>query len=69
VQEEPLPLAGALQVEGVIIEDRGNLGAGRRRLYRVRAQLDQLTEPIATSLPADDLTLVAKAPTRSRNGR
>jgi hypothetical protein len=62
-------LWGVTPVEGIIIEDRGNLGVGGRRLYRVRVQLDEITEPIETSWPADDLTLVAKAPTRSRNGR
>ena len=62
-------LWGVTPVEGTIIEDRGNLGVGGKRLYRVRVQLDAITEPIETSLPADDLTLVAKSPTRSRNGR
>jgi hypothetical protein len=62
-------LWGVTPVEGIIIEDRGNLGAGGRRLYRVRVQLDDLTEPMETSFPADDLTLLAKAPARSRNGR
>jgi hypothetical protein len=62
-------LWGVTPVDGVIVEDRGNLGVGGKRLYRVRVQLDDITEPIETSLPADDLTLLAKAPVRSRNGR
>ena len=62
-------LWGVTPVEWIIIEFRGNLGAGGRRLYRVRVQMDNLTEPMETSFPADDLTLLAKAPTRSRNGR
>ena len=61
-------LWGVTPVEGIVIEDRGNLGAGGRRLYRVRVQLDELTEPIETSLPADELALLVKAPTKSRNG-
>src|SRR6266446_10629052 len=61
-------LWGVTPVEGIIIEDRGNLGVGARRLYRVRVQLDDITEPIETSLPVEDLTRVAKAPLRSRNG-
>ena len=62
-------LWGVTPVDGIIVEDRGNLGVGGRRLYRVLVQLDDITEPIETSLPADDLKLLAKAPTRSRNGR
>jgi hypothetical protein len=62
-------LWGVTPVEGIVIEDRGNLGVGGRRLYRVRVQLDDITEPIETSLPAHELTLVARAPTRSRNGQ
>jgi hypothetical protein len=62
-------LWGVTPVEGIIIEDRGNLGVGGRRFYRVRLQLDEISEPIETSFPADDLTLLAKAAPRSRNGR
>jgi hypothetical protein len=51
------------------VENRGNLGVGVKRLYRVRVRFDDITEPIETSLPADDLTLLAKAPSRARNGR
>jgi hypothetical protein len=62
-------LWGVTPVEGVVIEDRGNLGVGGRRLYRVRVRLDDITEPMESSWPAEDLTLAEKAPTRSRNGR
>jgi hypothetical protein len=61
-------LWGVTPVEGVIIEDRGNLGIGGRRLYRVRVQLDDITEPMETEEPAEDLTLVAKAPANSHGG-
>jgi hypothetical protein len=61
-------LWGVTPVEGIIVEDRGNLGVRGRRLYRVRVRLDDITEPIETSLPADDLTLVAKAPPDPGNG-
>ncbi len=57
-------LWGVTPVEGIIVEDRGNLGVGGRRLYRVRVQLDEITEPIETSLSADELTLLAKATTK-----
>jgi len=61
-------LWGVTPVEGIIIEDRGNLGVGGRRLYRVRVQLDEITEAIETSMPADELTLLDKPNTGSRNG-
>ena len=62
-------LWGVTPVEGVVIEDRGNLGVGGRRLYRVRIQLDDITDPIETTFPVEDLTLVARAPARPRKGR
>ncbi len=62
-------LWGITPVEALIIEDRGNLGIGGTRIYRVRIQLDDITEPIETSYPADELTLVAKAPTKSGKRR
>ncbi len=63
-------LRGATPVDGVVVEDRGNLGIGGRRLYRVRLQLDEITEAIETTFPADELTLVARGtPLRSGNGR
>jgi len=56
-------LWGVTPVEGVIIEDRGNVGVGGRRFYRVRCQLDDnISPPMDISAPAADLTLVAKAP-------
>jgi hypothetical protein len=60
---------GVTPVEAVIIEDRGNLGVGGRRLYRVRIRLDEFTDPIETTYPADELTLVAKAPASPRKKR
>jgi len=64
-----LVLWGTTPVEGIVIEDRGNLGVGGKRLYRVRIQVDDVSDPIESNWPAEELTLVAKAPTRSRNGR
>jgi hypothetical protein len=60
---------GVTPVEGIVIEDRGNRGVGGRRFYRVRVQIDDVSDPIETEEPAADLTLVARAPSRSRNGR
>jgi hypothetical protein len=62
-------LWGVTPVEGIIIEDRGNIGVGGRRMYHVQIQLDEITEPVVSSVPAEDLTLVARATSKSRNGR
>ncbi len=63
-------LWGLSPVEGIVTEDRGNLGVGGRRLYRVRFQVDDgITDPMETEMPAEELSLVARAPARSRNGR
>jgi hypothetical protein len=60
-------LWGLTSVEGVIIEDRGNIGVGGRRIYHVRVQPeDNITEPMVIAAPAEDLTLVANVPPRSR---
>jgi hypothetical protein len=62
-------LWGLAPVEGIIIEDRGNLGVRGRQLYDVRLQLDEITEPFETSMSEDELTHVAKSPSCSRNGQ
>jgi hypothetical protein len=61
-------LWGLTPVEGIIIEDRGNRGGGRR-FYRIRVRLDDITEPMEATRPAEDLTLVSRAPAPSRNRR
>jgi hypothetical protein len=55
-------------VEGIVTEDRGVLATGRR-YYRVRIQPDEVSDPYESMWPAEELTLVARAPARSRNGR
>jgi hypothetical protein len=62
-------LWGVTPVEGVVIEDRGNLGVGGSRVYRVRLQVDEFTDPVETERPVEELTLVARAPTKSRKPR
>jgi hypothetical protein len=57
------------RIEGVVIEDRGNLGVGGKRLYRVRIQVDDVSDPYESTWHAEDLTLVAKAPRPSRKRR
>jgi hypothetical protein len=57
-------------VEGVIVEDRGNIGVKGRRMYRVVADLDGgISDPLDIELPAEDLTLVARGEGKSDNGR
>lgn len=63
-------LWGFTPVEGDIIEDRGNLGLQGRRLYVIRVQLDdQISPPMDIAMEAEELTLVAKAPTLARKQR
>jgi hypothetical protein len=53
---------GTETIEATIVEDRGNLGAGGRRLYGVRFRVDDVTDEVYTERPVEDLTLVARAP-------
>jgi len=45
---------GGRRIVGVIIEDRGKIGAWGRRLLVVRARLDRANESVF-ELPADEL--------------
>jgi hypothetical protein len=47
--------------EGVIVEDRGNLGHGGIRIYGLRVRQDEWNE-IYTEIPVDELELVERAP-------
>ena len=46
---------GGREVEGVVIEDRGRLGVGGRRLLRVRLEARDVAEPIELELPESKL--------------
>jgi hypothetical protein len=46
---------GIDDVEGVVVEDRGILGAGGRRLYRITVTIEP-SEPFFIEMPADQLT-------------
>ena len=50
---------GAAQVTGTVIEDRGNLGVGGRRLLRVRFEIEGAGEPFETEIAADDVKVAA----------
>lgn len=45
---------GSREIEGDIVEDRGPIGVGGRRLYTVRAEMDP-TDELLLELPADEL--------------
>ncbi len=63
-------LWGFTPVEGVVVEDWGNIGIGGKRLYHVRVQLDDnISEPMVIPAEAEALTLVAKGPSPSRKRR
>ena len=51
---------GSVRVEGVITEDRGNLGVGGRRLYRIKVSGHQDSEDWEIELPAEQLQLVTR---------
>jgi primosomal protein N' len=56
-----VPFGGG-KVEATVIEDRGDLGPGRTRIYRVRFRVDDVSPAIEDEMLVDDLTLVARAP-------
>lgn len=50
---------GVHEVTATVIEDRGNLGVGGRRLLRIRLDIPDTSEPIELEMPADELKAVA----------
>jgi hypothetical protein len=61
-------LRGGRPKEGVVVEDRGPIGVGGRRIYALRVRFDEWNEMI-TEQPADVLELVAEAPKDGENGQ
>ncbi len=60
---------GIAEVEGTVVEDRGNLAGGGRRLYGVTFLADDVSDPIYTEMEASELTLVARGGSSgSKNG-
>ena len=47
---------GVSRVTAVVVEDRGNVGAGGRHLWRVRLEIADTSEPIELEMPAEGLT-------------
>jgi len=52
---------GGTEVEGVVVEDRGPLGGGGKRLYGVTFRVDDVSDPIYTELAPEKLTLLARS--------
>ena len=50
---------GLGEVIGTVIEDRGDLGVGGRRLLRVRFEIEGAGEPFETEIPADNVKVAA----------
>jgi len=50
---------GAREVVATVIEDRGNIGVGGRRLLRVRVELTGGAEPLEFEVPAKDVRVAA----------
>jgi len=50
---------GGKEVAAIVIEDRGPLGVGGRRLLRVRLDFGDEGEPIEFELPAADVQIAA----------
>jgi hypothetical protein len=53
-------LWGNTEVKATVVEDRGNLGGGGKRLYGVRFRVDDVSDPIYTELLPEELTLVVR---------
>jgi hypothetical protein len=49
-------LFGAQRVPALVIEDRGGIGVGGRRLLRVRVEVDDLGNVVEFDYPAEDVT-------------
>ena len=62
-------LFGVSKVEGTIVEDRGPIGVGGRRLYRIRFQFAADEEPMHIELPAVDIEWNSDAPQQIPTGR
>jgi hypothetical protein len=59
-------LHGTSEVSGRIVEDRGLIGVGGRRLLRVSVQLDPVLEPVEFEIPE---VSVSSPPSRRGPGK
>jgi len=52
-------VVGLDEVIGAVIEDRGDLGIGGRRILRVRFEIEGAGEPFETEIAAEDVKVAA----------
>lgn len=50
---------GLGEVMGTVIEDRGDLGVNGSRLLRVRFEIDGVSDPLETEIPAAQVKVAA----------
>jgi hypothetical protein len=50
---------GLTEVTGTVIEDRGDLGIGGRRILRVRFEIKGAGEPFETEIAAENVRVAA----------
>jgi hypothetical protein len=62
-------LFGTAKAEGVIVEDRGNLGVNEARLYGIKFRLDDVSDEMYIELPIEDFELIPPATPSSGNGQ
>lgn len=66
-KQEPVPRVGShvtvdfagREMSGVVLEDRGPVGMGGRRLLRVRLAFSDVDEPFELELPLADVKVAA----------
>ncbi len=59
---------GVIEVTATVIEDRGNIGMGGRRLLRVRFDdFPDTSEPYEIEAPESELTAITSKPRSARN--
>jgi hypothetical protein len=49
---------GVDEVKGTVIEDRGLLAVGRKRLWRVQLDWKVVAEPVVVEIPESEIRLV-----------
>jgi hypothetical protein len=60
---------GSGEIEATVVEDRGNLGEGGKRIYGVCFSVDDVSGERYTERVVDELTLIRRAPRRAARRR
>ena len=51
---------GTYRALGEVVEDRGNIGVGGRRLLRIRTDVHDDAEPVWIELPEDEIAVLPR---------